>query len=247
MIYFSPIADDICSLFKTELQSIFNGVFMTSSITRYFYNPAEYPPLQQATSAQNQALRSHPNAAPKDRSNETAFPARLASSRIVRSGGSVLQRQFLLNRSIEIKGVGYNTSTGSPATTGTSKTGVLCMTDGLDLCFAVAIGGEKTSGEPAAKVRVFHVMPANENAQRDIRIYAQQLKREGYSVRAAIHGGDSSSASSNRRLGAVDATLEGLEVPIDFHETGAGGEGNGALGAVIEAGGRIRFVTQLVK
>jgi hypothetical protein len=90
-------------------------------------------------------------------------------------------------------------------------------------------------------------MPANERAQRDIRTYVQQLKNEGYAVRAALHGGNSTSNSSMRRLGAVEATLEGLDVPINFHETGGGEEENGPLGAVIDHDGSVRFITELVK
>ncbi|RLM20018.1 avirulence protein AvrXv3 [Brenneria alni] len=218
---------------------------MTSAINRYFYNPAEYPPLQKSTSAQNQAARSHPGAPLKNRDNEEPFPARLASSRIKRpTSPFTTLRQFELNRSYEIKGVGYSTTPAGLASTGTSKPGVLCLTDGMDLCLGVAVGGTKSS---ESKVRVFHVMPENSRAQWKIGDYVKNLQSDGYEVRAALHGGDDTSRSSMQKVSAVETVLSALDVPIDINETGGGSERNGPLGAVVNNDGSFKFVRELIR
>ncbi|WP_150119783.1 hypothetical protein [Collimonas pratensis] len=114
---------------------------MISSINRYFYILVKYLPLQQATPMRNQAARSRPDTPFNDRSTKEAFPARRAPSGIARApGGFLTPHQLLLIRSTEIKGEGYSTGAGHTASTGTSKPGILCVTDGLDLCCAVAFG-----------------------------------------------------------------------------------------------------------
>ncbi|MBV6843729.1 XopAF/AvrXv3 family type III secretion system effector [Xanthomonas euvesicatoria] len=218
---------------------------MTNSISRYSYNPANFPQLEQMSDSQNQAERSHPSAPLKDRSHEEAFPARLASARIRRRSGA--SEEFVLNRNKPIKGVGYSTVPTATASTGTSKPGVLCMTDGLDLCVGVAVVGEKPS-ENKGKARVFHVMPENRRAQWEIKSYIEGLRSQGYAVKAAIHGGDSSSRASVSKVDAIQATLGAMDVPREFSRTGAGASnGNGPLGAVVEENGTVRFVTALAK
>ncbi|MEP9687781.1 XopAF/AvrXv3 family type III secretion system effector [Xanthomonas perforans] len=218
---------------------------MTSSINRYSYNPTNFPQFEQLSASQNQAERSHPSAPLKDRSHEEAFPVRLASTRIKRSSGA--GREFALSRNKPIKGVGYSTQPAVTASTGTSKPGVLCMTDGMDLCVGVAVGGEKPS-QNAGKARVFHVMPENRRAQWEIKSYIESLRSQGYAAKAAIPGGDSSSRSSVSKIQAIEATLGAMDVPIEFSSTGAGANnGNGPLGAVVEENGTVRFVTNLVK
>ncbi|MVT38370.1 hypothetical protein GO497_19705 [Acidovorax citrulli] len=128
------------------------------------------------------------------------------------------------------------------ATTGTSKPGVLCATDGLDLCFAVGVGGKKPStGE--AKARVFHVMP--NNMPLPVAQYVNKLTDQGYEVKAAIHGGDTGSTASVNAVNRMSRMLQGLDVPIEFNDTAGGSSRNGTFGAVVEDGD-VRFVTQLV-
>lgn len=63
------------------------------------------------------------------------------------------------------KAVAYNArENSSPASTGTSQTNVVCLTDGMGPCIAVAVGGERMGAGASslgAKVRVFHVFPDN--------------------------------------------------------------------------------------
>ncbi|RMO78573.1 hypothetical protein ALQ33_01648 [Pseudomonas syringae pv. philadelphi] len=218
---------------------------MANNITRYSYNPTNFPQLEQMSASENQSERSHSSTPMKDRSHEEAFPARLASARIRRPSGT--SEEFLLNRNKPIKGVGYSTSSTATASTGTSKPGVLCMTDGLDLCVGVAVGGENPS-QNKGKARIFHVMPENRRAQWQIKSYIDELRSQEYSPKAAIHGGDSSSRASVSKVDAIQATLGAMDVPVEFSRTGAGASNdNGPLGAVVEENGTVRFVTALVK
>ncbi|PPU95261.1 hypothetical protein FZ025_09700 [Xanthomonas hyacinthi] len=121
------------------------------------------------------------------------------------------------------------------------------MTDGMELCVAVAVGGEsQTKGK--GKARVFHVMPENRMAQWEIKDYIQKLKKDGYTAKVAIHGGDNTSDASMKKIMAINTVLQQLSVPVEFSAVGDGckANGNGPLGAVVEEDGSVRFVTKLV-
>ena len=209
-----------------------------TNVQRYRFNAA-LTCFTRHDEATNQQLRNHPGNPQKDRSTETDFPARLAARR-VQTGASAGPRQFLLNPQKEIKAVGY--APNRVATTGTSKPGVLCATDGLDLCFAVGVGGKKPStGE--AKARVFHVMP--NNMPLPVAQYVNKLTDQGYEVKEAIHGGDTGSTASVNAVNRMSRMLQGLDVPIEFNDTAGGSSRNGTFGAVVDDGD-VRFVTQLV-
>ena len=209
-----------------------------TNVQRYRFNAA-LTCFTRHDEATNQQLRNHPGDPQKDRSTETDFPARLAARR-VRTGAAAAPRQFLLDPRKEVKAVGY--ASDHVATTGTSKPGVLCATDGLDLCFAVGVGG-RNPGTGEAKARVFHMMPH----QRPLPVarHVQALKDQGYEVKAALHGGDAGSAASAHAIDAMGALLRGLDVPIEFNDTAGDSRRNGTFGAVVEDGD-VRFVTQLV-
>jgi hypothetical protein len=109
-------------------------------------------------------------------------------------------RQFLLKQFQRAKVIGYShdihnlvDGTKTPSSVqsrGTSQKNLLCVTDEMSPCQAVAIGGEKINREEGAKVRVFHAFPSNKNAVEDLRTYVKNLHGEGLNVKAATHGGN---------------------------------------------------------
>jgi hypothetical protein len=135
---------------------------------------------------------------------------------------------------------------GAAATAGTSTPGQLCLTYGLDLCFAVAVGGEQASDEldlPTADARIFHVQPANYRAGLEIGRYVRELQEQGYAVSAQIAGGDTASESSQARLGAVVDVLQSFGVePVLRATDRQTGEEVRALGAGVDQHGRLQFV-----
>ena len=75
-------------------------------------------------------------------------------------------RQFLLRPFQRAKVTGYSHDIRNPDNTkiptpvqsrGTSQKNLLCVTDNMYPCQAVAIGGEMPNNDEGAKVRVFHV------------------------------------------------------------------------------------------
>jgi hypothetical protein len=134
---------------------------------------------------------------------------------------------------------------GKAATAGTSSPGRLCLTYGLDLCFAVAVGGEKHSEDGvAADARIFHVQPENLTAGLEIARYVKDLQNSGYTVQAEVAGGDASSHSSQDRLEAVVDVLQNFGVNPKLRGTDREtGESARALGAGIDEHGCLEFVT----
>jgi hypothetical protein len=135
---------------------------------------------------------------------------------------------------------------GAAASATASMPGEVCRTTGMDLCLAVAVGGEKepeSPGDLPAHARLFHVLPENARAGRDVARYIDELQRSGYHVRAAVRGADTGSASSKARLAAIRDVLAHYEVPIELEiadrETG---EALGTLGVGIDADGRLEFL-----
>ena len=172
------------------------------------------------------------------------------------------ERQFLLSDSHDVKAIGYNHRDKPAATTGTSKPNVLCVTDGMGPCIAVALGAEKLAPDgtdrlPGAKARVFHVTVETKGLEETLKERVDGYKQEGLTVRAALHGGWP--GMSEPMAKGIRSTLTDLGVPIEFDESGLKRNKPGApegssqprhlfdspLGAVVQDDHSVRFVTDL--
>jgi hypothetical protein len=158
-------------------------------------------------------------------------------------------RQFALSESHDIKGLGFNGHSRPAATTGTSKPNVLCVTDGMGPCIAVALGAEKLDADgtarlPGAKARVLHVhptLPSDELVQ-TLRARVGKYQAAGLTVKAALHGGWH---FNEQTAATIRSTLTDLGVAIEFDESGDKRNGNTPLGAVVQDDHSVRFVTEL--
>jgi len=87
------------------------------------------------------------------------------------------------------KVAGYNSNGPYATTTGTSQEGVLCATDLMSVCTAVVLAGDAINPDAKAKVRVFHVFPANFLAPQQVADAVSKFRDEGLLVSAAMRGG----------------------------------------------------------
>jgi hypothetical protein len=228
-----------------------------TSIGRYRFVPdLQDPGLQQHPVAQYQANRSHPERPAKDRREVERFPAELTAARIknLAPGESMGPRQFVLSPNRDVKAVAYASLPGSrPATTGTSQPGVLCLTDGMGPCIAVAIGGEPGATRPGghserARVRVFHVFPDNVDVTGAIGDYVRRLQGDGLTVRAALHGGEADLYKSRSTAAAIRSLFAEQGVRVEFDESCERRDGlDTPLGAVVDEGNEVQFVTGLAQ
>ncbi|WP_146749329.1 XopAF/AvrXv3 family type III secretion system effector [Paracidovorax anthurii] len=242
-VFARAAAKAACMRHLGEPRSI-QEAFAMSSIQRYRFvqNPRPGTPnFIQHDASVNQALRSHPEKPLKNRASEERFPCVLVSDRLEQAPAS-RQFAFELSPRKPIKGIGYSSKANEVATTGTSQAGVLCLTDGLGPCVAVALAAEHSDGK--AKARIFHIAPHNHLLP--VARYVKQMEKDGYEVRAALHGGDNDEPVSRRKADEVRALLRGLGVPVQIEDTGGGMDGNGSLGAVVEDDGTARFVMDVV-
>lgn len=126
-----------------------------------------------------------------------------------------------------------------------TEPGEICRTTGLDLCLAIAVGGEKVPdfvGEPPAQARLFHILPGNDRAGFQVARYVAGLQRAGYRLQAAIHGGDVASASSLHQLRALRDVLAHWDVPIVLDLAGrAPCAMPGTLSVGVDTDGRLEF------
>jgi hypothetical protein len=164
-------------------------------------------------------------------------------------------REFVLSESHDVKVLGFNDS-GPAATTGTSKTNVLCLTDGMGPCIGIALGAEKIDRDgvtrlPGAKARVLHVPPAVDDLDSTLRERIEGYASEGLTVRAALHGGW---LFNEAQAEATRTALRNLLVTLEFDETcekrprrltaqGISVIDDTPLGAVVGADYTVRFVT----
>ena len=179
-------------------------------------------------------------------------PVELIKYRLNQPAMTNLQsRLFTLHANSVLKIVGYNSNDGDTvATTGTSKRNTLCFTDGMGPCIGVAIGGEKLKhGVPSkgAKVRIFHVFPRNATSQHELRAYIQKLQQFGLTVKAAMHGGETTSPKSLAQASNLSALFSRMNVQVVFDETCEKREANKPLGVLIHANHAVQFVTELAQ
>lgn len=182
------------------------------------------------------------------------FPRELTAARIkdLNPGQLAPRRQFVLRPSHDLKAVAYNARPNSfPASTGTSQTNVVCLTDGMGPCIAVAVGGERMgagASSVSAKVRVFHVFPDNVDVSGSLGDYVRRLQRDGLRVRAALHGGENDLEKSRQASAEIRSVLQGLGVQVEFDEACERRDGRDSLlGAVIDDQHKVDFVTELAQ
>ncbi|RZI40922.1 hypothetical protein EGT07_21745 [Herbaspirillum sp. HC18] len=234
-------------------------------VSHFRFQPDSDPPFEQLSLEDYQNARNHPGQPIKDRSWMDEPPSELTAYRmenvpvhsardenirrsLMNDRGS---REFFLRPGDIVKMIGFNWYSGAPvATTGTSKINTLCLTDGLMTCIAVAIGGENFSCgslSTGAKVRIFHVHPANTGSVPQLRSYIKRLKRAGLTVRAAMFGGMDRDVMSVTQAENLRSLLAELNVNVDFDETCEKRNDDTPLGVVILDDHSIRFVTKLAQ
>lgn len=215
--------------------------------THRIFNPVTRL-LELVTPEQYQEGRSNPDKPVKDRSDSSPTRVRIreAGSQHARDRG---MRQFVLDALERVKVVGYSKGR-HPATTGTSRVGRLCATDGMGFCMGVAIGGEKIDPVtkevlPGAKVRIFHIYPHNDKHEDDLAAYVKKLRGEGLTPRFAMHGG----TEYDKRLAKSLQDLFGekkLNVAREFYEPGSLEDPGTPLGVYVGKDNKVHFVTDIV-
>jgi hypothetical protein len=155
---------------------------------------------------------------------------------------------YLLSNDEIVKVTGYNAweddvnfASLPVASTGTSQTNRLCVTDNMGPCIAVAIGGEG----PSPNVRVFHVFD-NNTFEEEITSYVEKIKNKGLSVKAAMHGGDHPDDISQKTANDLRALFRSFKIELEFDETCEKKQGSTPLGAVILPDRSILFVKEVV-
>lgn len=229
---------------------------MAPYISRHQFIPLpDGPDFVQATHEQHQANRSHPDRPVKNQHSTlevdppeyTALTMSLVRRHTARDEN---MRRFIVDPEKQVKIIGFNDGLNSPpATTGTSQLNTLCLTDGLQVCNAVAIGGEKIqdgANRPGSKVRLFHVTPHNSGVRETLSRYVAKLRQDGLQVKAAAYGGDSRDEGSIAIANEVRTTLDQLNVPVEFDKMCEKRDGDLSLmGAVIDNDHKVQFVTSL--
>ena len=234
---------------------------MTSISHFRFISSRDDPRLQLLSASEYQNVRSHPDRQIKDRSEHIPPDTGMMQERVRRSHLQASARYFTLKASHTIKAVGYFPFfSRMVASTGTSKPGVLCVTDGMGVCIGVAIGGENIrSGVPApsAKVRIFHVFPRNSIGQ--LGTYVKKLRDQGLTVKAAMNGGTyiggpelfsrgslAAERMSQNKAQRLRSLFSKLNVPLEIDEAAElRGEKIDPLGVVIRDDHTVQFVTEL--
>jgi hypothetical protein len=144
------------------------------------------------------------------------------------SRGGALQPLTELSAQRPFKQVSYRFSGDHPASTGTSKTDVPCLTNGLGPCTAVMLTGASPDGT-ARKARLFHVSPANSKAGDTVADYKKYLVANGLTdIFAVLAGGDVNPAGYKAQ-GMDDAraqhSAQNTRVAIDSLRQRLGAEG----------------------
>ncbi|PPV07357.1 type III effector [Xanthomonas bromi] len=204
-----------------------------------------------------QQTRSHPHTQIKDRS-QSAFPIV-----DVKGANAAQGRAFAIDHFTTVKVAGFNYNVPNDAdtthlySTGTSLPNTPVITDGMGACIAIAFAAERINPEnrhpmPGAKVRVFHVYPfareelAPGEVINAIQRYIEKIRRDGLTLRAAMHGGLSSSESSLATASELRALFDSQQVPVEFDETCDERAEETPLGAVINDDYSVDFITRLV-
>jgi len=189
---------------------------MTLAITRQVLTTTMSRPLSQEES---QRVRSHPNrlasghddaiAARKGR--ESMNPVSMTQPRAELPVGR-FPAAFKAGQVAKV--AGYNSSGPYATTTGTSREGVLCATDGMSVCAAVVLAADAVSPGDKAKVRVFHVFPDNFQAPQQVADAISKLRGEGLMVSAAMRGGTKEIMASEVMVDALKDALDQQGVPL---------------------------------
>ncbi len=109
-----------------------------------FISSRDDPRLQQSSANEYQNVRSHPDRQIKDWSEYMLPDTDLMQECVRRSHLQASVRYFTLKAPHTIKAIGYFPFFSRlVASTGTSRSGVLCVTNGIGVCIGVVIGGEK--------------------------------------------------------------------------------------------------------
>ena len=146
-----------------------------------------------------------------------------------------------------------------PLAAGTSRPGVVCVTDGMAVCTAVVIGA-RTADKRQAKIKVFHIHPdMNTKALEAIDSHIQNLKHMGFTeFTGALHGGNyykPEETAKVEREKRIHSDLRNMfdthNIPLELDEAGEKrAEKNTALGAVIEPTGSgevtVRIINEIV-
>jgi hypothetical protein len=211
-----------------------------------------------------QSARTHQNHPIKDRNGTVRARVRVESAGADATVPSCYR--FELDKRTTVKVAGFNglipndENTMHLYSTGTSQANTLVATDGMTACIAIACAAENRdpyTGNtlPGAKVRVFHLLPfAHEELMPDevlksIENYIEETKREGLTIRVAMHGGDRQDDSSNMSTNTAQALrnlFQEQQIDVEFDETCERRETDTPLGVVIRDDNSVQFVTQIV-
>ncbi|WP_308460396.1 XopAF/AvrXv3 family type III secretion system effector [Pseudomonas syringae] len=174
-----------------------------------------------------------------------------------------LDYSFQIDRTTTVKVAGFNYNVPNDGKTrhlysaGTSQVNMPVITDNMSACIAVACAAENVdagTGErrPGAKVRVFHLFPfRRENLMpkqvlASVRDYLQDIKEQGLTMRAALHGGNREGDFSVSTAEALKSLFADEGIPLEFDETCANRTSETLLGAVILNDNSTRFIKHLV-
>jgi hypothetical protein len=214
-------------LIKATEKSFTMRLAMNYISRHQFVSPSQDgPDLVQRTPQQYHAARSNPGKPVKDRSQmeldplvDTVVNMSLVDSSKKRDAN---MRNFILRSDRDVKIVDYNSENNSKViSTGTSKLNTLCFTDGMGVCNALAIAGEKMhDGLPGkgAKVRIFHVFPDNVEVEKTISAYIEKIRSQGLVVKAAAYGGDADDEDSMNVANNLRGLLKKMNVNVEFDE-----------------------------
>jgi len=98
-------------------------------------------------------------------------------------------------------------------------------TTGLDLCTGVAVGGVRRGSDGSvisSSASVFHLLPGVRRPGLDVARKINSLRSEGYEVDAYVTGGDSTSHAAKQQREAMEAMLQGMDVPYGSGPPSAG-------------------------
>lgn len=174
-----------------------------------------------------------------------------------------LNYSFQIDRTTTVKVAGFNYNVPNDGKTrhlysaGTSQVNMPVIADNMSACIAVACAAENVdagTGErrPGAKVRVFHLIPFRhedlmpKQVLASVRDYLRDIKEQGLTMRAALHGGNREGDFSVSTAEALKSLFADEGIPLEFDETCANRTSETLLGAVILNDNSTQFIKHLV-
>lgn len=244
-------------------------------VTHHLYNSFSNF-LSPLSAEKSQKYRSHPERPHKLRDPaQIGFGSQVRITPLSEKPEKPLQsiidagRLFILKHGQMLKVIGP--SDAKVQSTGTSKKGVLCITDNAETCIEFAVGGEKIKAdgtrEKGAKVRVFHIYKVDGDTLKEMNGYFLKLHKKGLSIKVAMHGAGRMpendeldrklNRQTEREVQALRRFLRKWNVTPEFDETFEKREGydredgsvvqfsDTPLGAVINEDNSVSFKTDI--